>query len=277
MNWNHIGQGVNDVLCIALVVRLSAFRLHRVYSAFCAFLCVQLVASLIDLIEANLAQGQYPDYRITWIPLQLALWALSLGMVYGLLRGVLSGLPGILKFSRKLLNAIFIVALCIALWSARAEYSVSKALSFVTPLGRTVGLMFVLNRAICTAALIALFAILCFILWFPVVMPKNLAVFSVGFSVYFSATATSWLTWSLGANTSLDVVDDIVMVILSLCYIYWLIFITPEGETQPVRMGHSWHLAEQQKLMGQLESLNASLLRVSRHDPSPLIPSTPPR
>ena len=138
--------------------------------------------------------------------------------------------------------------------------------------------MLVMNRAICTAALIALLAILCFILWFPVVMPKNLAVFSIGFAVYFSATAASWLTWSLGLHTNVQIFDAINMLILSLCYLYWAVFISAQGELLPVRMGHSWHLAEQQRLMAQLADMNASLLRVSqRRDPSPLIPSAPHR
>lgn len=277
MNFNHIMQGVNDVLCTALVVRLFALRLHRVYRLLCAFLCVQLVASLIDLVEANLSRDQYPDYRITWIPIQVCLWVLSLGMVYALLKGVLAGLPGILRFSRRLLNSIFIAALLIALWTVRAEYPVSKAVSFVTPLGRVIGLMFVVNRAICSAAFVSLIAILCFILWFPVVMPKNLAVFSVGFAIYFSSTATSWLTWSLGSHTSLVAVDNIAVLILSLCFAYWLIFITAEGERRPVRVGHIWHPAEQERLIGQLHAMNASLLRATRGSTTPLIPSTPPR
>lgn len=264
MSWNHVAQGINDVLCIILVVRLLTLRLHRVYRVFCAFLCVQFLGSLIDVIEAGLSPGQYPDYRITWIVLQGIVWILSLWMVYALLRDVLAGLPGILRFSRKLLNGIFLAALVIALWSAHAEYTVSKANLYVTPLGRIVGAMFVLNRAICTAALLALLTILCFILWFPVVMPKNLAVFSVGFAIYFSATGASWLTWSLGSGANLRILDDVAMVILSLCYAYWIMFITAEGESIPVRMGHSWHLAEQQRLLNQLEAMNASLLRAAR-------------
>lgn len=264
MNWTYIPQGVNDVLCLVLVVRLLSLKLHRVYRVFCAFLCIQLLSSLIYLLEKELGPGRHPDYRLTWIPLQIALLILSLWMVYALLRDVLAGLPGILRFSRNLLNAIFLVSLGFALWSARAEYGVSKALSFATPLGHMVGVMLVLNRATCTAAVIALMAILCFILWFPVVMPKNLAIFSIGFAIYFSATATSWLTWSLGSSTNLRIFDDIAMFILTLCYAYWAIFISREGERLPVRMGHSWHVAQQQLLIGQLESMNASLLRAAR-------------
>lgn len=278
MNWENIGQGVNDALCCILVVRLLTLRLHRVYRVFCAFLAIQLLGSIIDIVEKNLARDEYPDYRITWIFLQIALCVLSLWMVYALLKAVLAGLPGILRFSRNLLNGIFITALGVALYSARAEYGFSKAVSFLTPLGRMVGVTLILDRAVCTAALIALLAILCFILWFPVSMPKNLAVFSIGFAIYFAAIGASLLTWSLNLGASVRFFDAVGILILSLCSLYWTIFITAEGEALPVRIGHSWDPAERRKLMSQLEAMNATMAGASRRGGvGPLIPSTPQR
>jgi hypothetical protein len=261
MNWSHIAQGINDAFSFVLILRLLALRLHGVYRFFCLFLLVQLVSSGVVLIERELRTH---DYRLTWMLLEIVVWALSLATVYALLRAVLRTLPGILTFSHKLLNATFLVAIGIALWSAKAEFGVSKAAAFARPLAHTVAVMVVLNRAICSAALIALLAILCFVLWFPVQMPKNLAVFCVGFVVYYSVTAASWLAWSFWSSATLRWADMITMVVLSICYAYWAIFITSEGERVPVRMGHSWHVAEQQRLMLQLEAMNASLLRAAR-------------
>ena len=56
-----------------------------------------------------------------------------------------------------------------------------------TTLTRVVDIVVVLERVISTVALLVLVFILAFILWFPVQMPRNLAVFSVGFIVYFAA------------------------------------------------------------------------------------------
>lgn len=264
MNWAHIGQGVNDALAILLVVRLLLLRLHSVYRIFCLYILVQVIGSWIAFIDDFVPAHHQIDYRLTWIPLQVVVWILSLWMVYAFLKGVLRSLPGILKFSRKLLNVIFLAAIGLALWSAAAEYSSSNALRFVTPLGKIVGRMFILDRAICSAACMSILAIFAFVLWFPVSMPKNLAMFSVGFAVYFAATAASLLTWSLFSGSSLRLVDNATIFILSACYAYWAIFLTAEGESLPVRIGHSWRPLEQDRLMDQLEAMNASLMRSAR-------------
>ncbi len=261
MNWGHIAQGVNDGLSVVLIARLLFLRLHSVYRILWAYLLVQLLGSLIEF--AHRIMPHRWDYRISWIPIQVALWALSLGMVYAFLKGVLGSLPGILRFSRKLLNITFALAFGVALWSAFEEYSNSHAVKFVTPLGRWMGRMFVLDRAISSAAFLVILTILCFVLWFPVQMPRNLAMFSVGFAAYFAAATASLLAWSLFSG-SFRLVDNLNMVALSLCYIYWIFFLTPEGESIPVRMGHSWDAREQDRLLGQLEAMNASLLRSAR-------------
>lgn len=263
MNWSHISQGINDAFSLILVVRLTALRLHGVYRLFCLFLLVQLAGSGIAFIE-ELTPVHHPDYRITWMLLEAVVWIISLGTVYALLMAALRTLPGILTFSQRVLNVTFLVAILAALWSAKAEFAASKASSYIIPIQRAVALTIVLNRAICSAALLALVAILFFILWFPVQMPKNLAVFSVGLGVYFAVTTGSSLAWSFWSSTSLQVLDNVTMVVLSICYAYWAIFITADGECVPVRMGHSWHRGEQQKLIGQLEAMNASLLRAAR-------------
>ncbi len=262
MDWVHIAQGANDCLSVVLIVRLLSLRLHNVYRIFSVYLLIQLLGSLIA-VQSEIWPG-YWDYRMSWIPTQIMLWICSLCMVYAFLKGVLGTLPGILKFSRRLLNVTFVIAISVALWSASAEYHSSNAIRLPTFLARTVGGMFVLDRAICSAALLAILAILCFVLWFPVQMPKNLAMFSAGFAVYFAATTASLLTWSLFSADSLRLLDNLTMLTLSLCYAYWILFLTPEGESIPVRMGHSWDPPEQDRLLGQLEAMNASLLRSAR-------------
>ncbi|MBV9612562.1 MAG: hypothetical protein JO091_08820 [Acidobacteriaceae bacterium] len=55
--------------------------------------------------------------------------------------------------------------------------------------------------------------------------------------------------------------DTITVFIMTASYVYWVLFITPQGETVPVRLGHRWDRKEQDRLIGQLEAMNASLLR----------------
>jgi hypothetical protein len=260
ITWQRIAQDVNAALCVALIVRLLVLRLHRVYRIFSLFLLSELMASLIASVKV-LAPDSLPDYRIIWIVAQCVIWICTLWTVYALLDAVLTKLPGILGFSRKLLNGAFISAGILALLTARPEYSVSGAPEFVDPIARAVGMGFVLNRVLSTIALLVLVSILGFLLWFPVEVSKNLIVFSTGFLVYFAAKTGLLLTRSLWSHQSLNLVSNLIMFISGACFAYWAIFISRQGETVPVRVGHSWQARDQDRLLGQLEAMNAALLR----------------
>ena len=244
-----------------LIVRLSVLRLRSVYRVFCVFLAFELLASFITLFEA-LAQNPRFDYRLTWIGLRIIAWILSLWMVYALLEAALATLPGILRFSRRLLNSTFVVAIAIALVTVKPEYSALSAPA--GPIQRAVRITFELERIISMTALLALIAILAFVLWFPVQMPRNLAVFSVGFLIYFAAKTGLLLAYTFWSPQSADLFSNAVIFILAACFAYWTFFINSAGEKAPVRMGHSWHLSEQQRLLSQLEAMNSALARAPR-------------
>lgn len=263
MNWSHVGQGVSDGLAIVLIIRLSVLRLRSVYRVLCVFLLFELFASLIIFLE-RLAHDPRFDYRLTWIGLRVIAWILSLWMVYALLEAALGTLPGILRFSRRLLNSTFLVAVAIALVTAKPAYPVQGLPAPMDSIERVVRITFVLERIISMTALLALVAILAFILWFPVQMPRNLAVFSFGFVVYFAAKAGLLLAYTFWSPKSADLFSNVVMFVLAGCFAYWTLFITSRGEKAPVTLGHSWHSGQQQHLLNQLEAMNSALARGPR-------------
>jgi hypothetical protein len=262
MTLTHFAQYVSDTLAIALIVRLLMLRLHSVYGVFCAFVIVDLLSSLAAPILPRLYHP--PDYRIVWMVFRAASWVLYLWMVYALLDAMLKNLPGILKFSRKVLNVVFSVALILALFTARPEYSASTLSGATDPVARAVGITLVMERVISSAALIILLAMLVFILWFPVQMPRNLAVFNIGFVVFFSTFTAVLLAHTYWQGTKLQAAINLEVLLLASCYAYWLLFITRAGELKPVRIGHSWGPAEQRRMIGQLEAMNDALLRAAR-------------
>jgi hypothetical protein len=260
MIWGRIAQDVNVALCLALIIRLLVLRLHRVYQIFCLFLLSELFGSLLASLTLLIPEW-LPDYRITWIVADSMIWICTLWTVYALLDAVLMNLPGILGFSRKLLNSAFISAGILAMLTAPPEYTVSGAAAFPDPIARTVGIVFVLDRVLSTVALLVLVSILGFLLWFPVEVSKNLIVFSTGFLVYFAAKTALLLTSSVWSHESLRLVSNLMMFISGACFAYWAMFISRQGETVPIRIGHSWQAREQERLIGQLEAMNAALLR----------------
>jgi hypothetical protein len=256
----RIPQGAETALCLALVARLSLLRLHRVYQIFCLFLLSELLGSLLAFLE-HFGPEWLPDYRIVWMVGESVIWIFTLWTVYALLDAVLTNLPGILKFSRKLLNVAFISAGILALLTARAEYLLSGAAQYPDPMARAVGIGLVLDRVFSTVALLVLVSIVGFLLWFPVEVPRNLIVFSTGFLVYFAAKTVLSLTRSFWSNENLRLMSNLIMFISGACFAYWAMFITRQGQTVPVRIGHTWHRREQEHLIGQLEAMNAALLR----------------
>ncbi len=209
-------KGTAMSLSIILIARLLTLRLHKVYRVFCAFLVLDLIASFHCFLEALIHDPRL-DYRLTWIGLRVVAWILSLWMVYGLLHATLEGLPGILRFSRKLLNITFLSVMVLGLLTVRAGYGEFRKSFFragyVIRIGRAVKETFDLERVISTVALLVLVLILGFVLWFPVQMPRNLAVFSAGFVVYFAAKTSLLLTrgiWSRRAFRYVEHVDHVL-------------------------------------------------------------------
>lgn len=262
MSVTTVAQYVSDAFAVALILRLLMLRLHAVYRVFCAFLLVDLLSSLLFFIT-RLARGRL-DYRIAWMAVRPVVWVLSLWMVYALLGAMLANLPGILRVSRRVLNGVFVLALLFALMTARPEYSASALAGSADPVNRLVAVVYVLERVIFMSAAIALVAMLLFILWFPVQMPRNLAVFSVGFVVFFSTGTIVLLLHTYWSPAATPAVTNIATFALAACYAYWLLLIDRLGEIRRVRIGHSWEPGTQQRMIGELEAINAALLRASR-------------
>jgi hypothetical protein len=45
------------------------------------------------------------------------------------------------------------------------------------------------------------------------------------------------------------------------CQLFWLFALGRQGEQKRVVVGHHWKPSDEQRLLGQLEAINASLLR----------------
>jgi hypothetical protein len=271
--WISALQYATETLALVLIVRLLSLRGRRegVYMVFALFLAFQL-ASTGEYLFLSHWFGEKLDYRVVWIVSATAGCLVSLWLVYSLAKAVLAGLPGVLRFSRILLNAVFPIAIIGALLTVRGEYSVTGAGLYSDSMEQFVVAGLVVDRAISMASLFVLVAILAFILWFPVKMPRNLAIMSVGLVVYFGSKTGLELLRSYAAPGAIsgssaqlrELLTVGVSAMVICCFLYWIVFIDPKGQTAQVRMGHSWRSTEQNKLIQQLEALNLALLRNSQ-------------
>ena len=273
MTWSQLAQYCTEVLPLLLIVRMIVLRirLKRVYVVFCAFVGFQAIISVIlqflRQIEPALTALQF-DYRLFWICQATVLWILSVWLVYALVEAILESFPGILRFSRIFLNVVLSMAVVIGLLTIKPEMLVVGAGKYADPVTRWYATWIVLDRVISMTAALILIVVLAFILWFPVKMPRNLAVLSVGFVIYFGVKTSFRLFLSYFSShldePSLHLYNLTISTVLVACFVYWVLFITPQGQYREVKLGHSWRTGEQDRLLGQLETLNASLLRTQQ-------------
>jgi hypothetical protein len=132
-----------------------------------------------------------------------------------------------------------------------------------TSIERAVAVGLVLDRVIATIALIVLLAMLLFVLWFPVKMPRNLALFSIGYVIYFAAETGLVLMGTMSHFSLVNVASTFMSFTVVGCLLYWTIFIRKSGEKVPIRVGHKWRPDEQHRLIEKLEAMNAALLHVT--------------
>lgn len=260
--WNGIALCTSDILGTVLVLRLLSLKLHRVYKVFCAYLLYVLASSSVIFIQAS---THALDYRVTYLVIAVGSWTLTLSMVYALLGAILARLPGILTFSRKLLIVVFAAAAVFAAISAEPEIRVASSLYGSWSLKLAVVLASPIERVVTTVSLVALLAIQGFILWFPVPLPRNLVLFSVGFVFNFVCETALLMVRGLLPPAAAGIVDPVNLFVLSASFAYFALVITSAGESIPVRVGHIWRRSEQERLFQQLEEINGALLRSVRN------------
>jgi len=263
MTWDWIALGAKDILGLVLAARLLVMRLPGVYRTLSLVVLYESLGSSV-LFLMQLGYGRFLDYRLVWAGLSALGWVMTLWIVYALLEAVLEHLPGILHFSRRLLNFTFLAAVILALLTAKPEFSVNAGSAGGEAIGYLVVITVVMERVISTVALLVLLAILAFVVWFPVQMPKNLVVLSLGLVVYFLSRTGLLLARSFFSRGTSQIFSTVSMFVLSACFSYWAIGITREGESGSLRIGHGWRRSEQQRLILQLENMNAALLRGAR-------------
>jgi hypothetical protein len=170
--------------------------------------------------------------------------------------------PGILRTSRRIFAASFVCAVGIGLVSARLEYAASA--QALTVIAEFVTRAMIVERACVTTSLILLAITLAFLLWFPVQVSRNIACLCAGLLAYFAAATAMLLlrdVWSIGSSLSLSMT---VVSVHTACLLLWLRYLDTRGEVKKVTPGHIWRPQDQERLVGQLEAINAALIRSAR-------------
>ena len=238
-----------------LLVRLAGEGLLARYRFFALLLFCLLVEGVVVLIVPRGTNA----YFFTYIAMESVLWLVQVLVVVELLSLVVRKYPGIARSGR------------IFLWFAlAAAIAVSFVLGFVHPSSGPAGQNFLLEnylligRAIAFTLLLFLVLTLGFLFWFPIPLSRNVIVYAIGFSVYFTCRALTRLAGTLLGPQEFMVLSTISLSILMCCLLFWTFFLNKRGEATSMTVGHRWEPGESRALVLQLESINQTLLRTSQ-------------
>lgn len=255
MSVEQVAQYLNILVAVVLVIRLFWLKLAGKYAVFTALIAFSVVWSLIVALVPWRARNI--DYRVAWLIFEPIAWTLYVWVVYSILQKIMATHRGILSASRKLFAACFVASVVIGLLSARVEFVIAHPDAPVT-------LALIIERGFCTVSLLLLLATLVYLLWFPVSVTRNVALLCGGLMIYFAVKTALLLVRDIWTPDSVRLVSLLLILVSTACLTMWALALSRAGESEMVRPGHSWKPKEQERLVHQLEAINAVLLRSAK-------------
>jgi hypothetical protein len=119
------------------------------------------------------------------------------------------------------------------------------------------------ERSLDLMALVLLAAIIVFLLWFPVRVRRNVALYIGGFVIYTFQRWAGLLVTNLWPAL-LRPMSTIMLCVSFACLAIWLVLLRREDDRSTTVIGHRWSEAEADRLVGQLNAINARLARSVR-------------
>jgi len=223
--------------------------LHRIYPYFFGYICAAFLqtAVLAAIPFRSLA------YINAWIVAEAIIdcfYALIVGELY---KVVLRDLPGIATVSRRYITVTIGLAVIASLLLLRFEQTPDNLVSgFI-----------VVERALALSVVLFILLMSLFLLYYPIPLNRNVVVYSVGYAAYFLTKAAALFVRTLGHYVSRQI-STVLLVISVLCLLLWIFGLSRAGENIKLVIGHRWSRKDEELLLAQLQTINASLLRHRR-------------
>jgi hypothetical protein len=231
---------------LALCVRMWLTGLHRIYVNFFRYLVLEFLQTLIPVF-VPLESHLYRDLFVVSQAFIVAFYALVVLELYSV---ILRNLKGIAGVARRYIKVTLTFAILVSLLPLHIEK---------TPNTLT-GYLFIFERPILSSLVAFVLLISGFLVYYPVPLGRNVIAYLAGYAVYFPIIATMAFFQNLGYfwNRQKGNIDMGVSVV---CLTFWLVALNRKGEKKQVVVGHHWNPGDDQRLLAQLEAINASLLR----------------
>jgi len=234
--------------------RLYHLQLHRVYRFFFAYLSFAAVRSLtLFVLTSGVGSNVYAIIYLVTAPI---LWVFYVMVVLELYSLVLRNYTGIQSLGRwTVYGALtFSIAVSILTLIPSAGAESSRLLFWCLPV----------ERGVVFSLVIFLLLILLFLSIYPVALSRNILIHCVVYTVFFLGISMMILIRNVVGDASMHVLNTVVLMMNLACYAAWILLLTREGEKRVTTMRHNWTQPEEQRLIDQLNTINATLLRAAR-------------
>jgi hypothetical protein len=255
VGWLELGLLWLSVAAIAaLMLKLRVSGLSATYRYLFIYLAVHLFETTILLLDT--AYGKL--YRYSYVAGQGLKTALAILVVLELNRLALAEQPALARFGQRTVGFVFAAAAALAVCGLVLDSSVPPGQT------RIVHNFLTFERTMNVCVLIFLMLISFFMVWFPVRLKKNVALYIGGFAIYSLARSSGLLLINVLPVRYTVSLGTAMLVVRIGCLLTWFFALRPEGEETTTVLGHRWSPAAAGRLTDQLESINTSLARLSR-------------
>jgi len=241
------------VLTVGMLLRFVQLRLHSVYPLFSILAFTALARSLI-VVFVPIKPYWYAVYFMATEGLLFVFYVLATLEVFSL---VFQRFPGIHSLSRWVTAGALLTATLLA---AVSLYPDVMAKPQMGPLE----VFLVAERGVLFGLAVLILLLGAFLAWFPVVLPRNVAVHSMLFSTYFLTKAAAILVRNISQTPMGQVSSIAILMISSVCMLLWIVLLRRAGEAATMVVGNPWSRTREEELVGQLRAINSTLAGAGR-------------
>lgn len=235
-----------NVLMGLLLLRLVRVRVVRRYPLLCAY----LLFSILRATALHLAHYGTNEYAYVYLWTEPVLWLAYAAVCYEIYGLVFEKYTGLSILSRRTLVIVLAVA------SAVSFYAASRHMSHawdVFPLLRNVGTY---SRVVLGTMLLFLVAVLGFMLWFRMEVKRNIAVYTVAYSLLFVGVEMGHYLSASTGPLGTPAANFLMIASLDVVLTGWLLVFRRAGEFQSSHFGPVPNPMKEQELLAALEHLN---------------------
>jgi hypothetical protein len=251
---------LSGALVVAVLLRWAAAGLIRPYRYFALFLAFSLVRDLAGIALLSLRIAHRTQlYANFWCVTTVLLWILYLLIAYELYSSVLDNYPGISALGRSTVVALFGISIGVVILTLGVDLQTAS-----TRFDYILRYFTVTERALSSTMVFLLLGISAFLAWFPVPLPRNVVTHCLLLAAYFLSKGFAYLVRNVAGADVTRTVSTGVLLVWMLCLLGWLVFMTRKGQQAIISLRERWDPSEQERLLGQLQAMNALLLRATR-------------